>query len=117
MPSTKNTGMMRKSRSGLRSGYCFATESIRIRAKSIAMIATQKALGVMRGIATNPPITASTARISEMIKTRVVGALRFTVSPSLFVDERNLFVFGENVRGLLRRPAGRNLPREVEEEE
>jgi hypothetical protein len=46
-----------------------------------AMIATQNALGLITGIATKVASTASTARISEMTKITVVGALRFISAP------------------------------------
>ena len=45
------------------------------------MIATQKALALINGIATNVPIMASTAKISEMMKTAVVGGDKFISSP------------------------------------
>jgi hypothetical protein len=45
------------------------------------MIATQKALALIKGIATNVPIMASTAKISEMTKTAVVGGDKFISSP------------------------------------
>jgi hypothetical protein len=44
-------------------------------------MATQKALGVITGIAAKVLITASTAKINEMAKTAVVGGDKFISSP------------------------------------
>jgi hypothetical protein len=55
----------------------------------------------MKGIGANLPITAKAAKISDTMKTTVVGGERFMSCPSLFVDGRTVIVFAENASGLL----------------
>jgi hypothetical protein len=49
-----------------------------------ATMATQKAWVLINGIATKVLITANTAKISETIKTAVVGGDKFISSPSCY---------------------------------
>ena len=53
-----------------------------------------EALVLINGIATKVPMIASTAKISEMTKTAVVGGDKF-ISTRLLIDARNVIVFSQ----------------------
>jgi hypothetical protein len=63
---------------------------------------------------------ANAAKITEMMKTAVVGGVSCISSPSLFVDERTVIVFSEKARGPItlrgRGPKGVEPPRRKEGE-
>jgi hypothetical protein len=72
------------------------------------MMATQKALALMTGIATNVPMIAKTAKTTEMMNTAVVGGDRF-ISNLLFVDLRTVIAFSRKSRGFTLQALEANL--------
>ena len=72
----------------------YAPEEVSHGQDDIGDLATQQALVLINGIATKVPMIASTAKISEMTKTAVVGGDKF-ISTRLLIDARNVIVFSQ----------------------
>ena len=73
------------------------------------MMATQKALALMTGIATNVPMIAKTAKTTEMMNTAVVGGVTDSSPTSLFVDLRTVIAFSRKSRGFTLQALEANL--------